>query len=121
MSDFMSGGGFGMYPVAVFGLFLLAVSLAHALRPRKDLVPLIVGAGAATLLAGALGTAMGIKQSAMHIGSVAPEERWVFLLGVGESLSCLVLAFVLAIVATLLATAGSFRLARAPQPAAARA
>ena len=119
MSDFMTAGGVGMYPTAVFGLFLVVVAALHAFRPRRELVPLIIGAGVATLLAGALGTAMGIRSSASAIGELAADQRWVFALGIGESLNCMVLGLALAIVATFLTTAGSFRLARAPAAAAA--
>ncbi len=119
MSDFMTAGGFGMYPTLIFGLFALVVAAIHAFRPRRELVPLIVGGGVATLLAGVLGTAMGIQASARGIQTMAADQRWIFALGISESLNCMVLGLVLAIVATALATAGSFRLSRASAPTAA--
>jgi uncharacterized membrane protein len=113
MSNFFTAGGFGMYPTTLFGLILVVVAAIHAFKPRRALEPLIIGAGVATLLAGALGTAMGIQASANGLEGLVGDQKWAFAIGIGESLNCLVLGLVLAIVATLLATAGSFRLARA--------
>jgi hypothetical protein len=121
MSNFIREGGFGMYPVLVFGLFLVALSGWQIFRPTAERLPLIVGAGVATVIAGVLGTATGIRQAAIGIAPLPADQRWLFISGIGEALNCAVLALVLAMIATVLATAGSYRLARARPLAPARA
>lgn len=113
MSEFIHEGGWGMYPTIAFGLITAAIALWHAVAPAAKRTALIVGFGAATLLSGILGTTVGLQHSVMHIRSLPADDRWIFLIGLRESLNCTVAALVLAMIAALLATYGSYRRARA--------
>ena len=50
-----------MYPTAFFGITSLALAAWYAIAPLPRLLPLVKGLGVASLLAGVLGTTMGIK------------------------------------------------------------
>ncbi len=63
-------------------------------------------------MAGALGFVTGLINTFRYIEGVKPDERWVWMLGAGESLNCIALALVLTVLAALAASAGAFRLAR---------
>ena len=63
----------------------------------------------ATLIAGCLGTAVGVQKSAEFIGRVPDPRKWIFLIGLKESLNCFVSAFVIANVSTLIMAYGGWR------------
>ena len=106
---YMYEAGWGIYPVLLFGAVALALALAHAVRPRRSRYPLVVGFSAATVLAGFLGTLTGVQNSVLYVSKVVESERWLFLVGLRESLNNMVAAFVIVTVACLLVTVGSFR------------
>jgi hypothetical protein len=116
--DFVREAGFGIWLVFAFGGLSLAAAARYAAAPRREHLPVIVGFAVATLLAGALGTVTGIQLSARHVGELAAGERWIFLIGLAESLHALVVALVIACADALLATVGAHRLARADAGAA---
>ncbi|MGC4121070.1 MAG: MotA/TolQ/ExbB proton channel family protein [Myxococcales bacterium] len=127
MLEFIEDAGYGIYPVFFFGGLALALGAFYLARPRGSTRSLVVGLSFATLLAGLLGTVAGLQTTVRAVQSMSGDEFMrVFLVGLRESLNCTFAALVIAIVATLLATAGSFRLRRgqtaalAPQPAPAR-
>lgn len=110
MPTFIHEAGWGIWPVFLFGLISLVLSVMHAVSPRRELVPLIVGFGVATVLAGLLGTLTGLQRSAQYIHEI--EQKWIFLVGLRESLNCLVAALVIATLDALTAAVGSMRLVR---------
>ena len=109
-SNFYAAGGFGMYPTSLFGFLLIAASVLYAWSPAKKTGRLALVLGAVTFSAGLLGTILGMCRSAYYIPQV-PFERQVFTLALGceESLHNLVLALMLVIVGSLVATAGVLR------------
>jgi hypothetical protein len=100
-----------MYPTAVFGVCLVAVSLVYAVRPERRFVPLLVSSGLLTLFAGGLGFVTGVIKSFGAIDGEPPDRRWIALLGVGESLHNIGLALVLVVFACLAAALGGLRVA----------
>jgi mannose/fructose/N-acetylgalactosamine-specific phosphotransferase system component IID len=117
MLDFIRSAGFPIYPVLVFGLGALALAamelkegLGHRVRPAAWLMGV-------TMLSGLLGTVTGMQMSANHIGEI--NEKWIFLLGLSESLNNLVAATVMVIVSMLLLFGASVR--RGGEPARAQA
>jgi hypothetical protein len=112
MSDMIREAGWPIFPVMIFGFSALAVSLRHALLPQRSLMPLFLSFAAATLVMGALGTALGVQQSARHIGDVPPEQRYIFLIGLKESLNCAAGALLIMLPACLAAGIGSHRMAK---------
>lgn len=113
MGQFFREGGFGMYPTALFGLSALVLSAWYAIRPLPRLLPLVKGLGAAALLAGLLGTTMGIKATVTAIAAspeLAPDRMpLIAMAGVGESINNLVLALVLTVLVALAVGVGGFR------------
>jgi phosphotransferase system glucose/maltose/N-acetylglucosamine-specific IIC component len=120
MGEILREAGWGAWPVMLFGVTSLILAVSYAVKPRRRLLPLVVGFGVATLIAGCLGTITGLQHSVAHISELAPDKRWYFLLGLRESLHNLVMAFVVECVVTLVATVGGYRQAKAAerQPAA---
>lgn len=116
MVEFIEDAGYGIFPVFFFGGLALALGAHFLARPRSSTRSLVVGLSCATVLAGMLGTVAGLQTTARAIQSLsaAPEAEFmrIFICGMRESLNSSFAALALAIVATLLATAGSFRLRR---------
>lgn len=110
-------GGWGMYPTLVFGVLMLIAAVRYAIKPESRLVPLQVSLGILTLLSGSLGFVTGLIATFSAMGEVDADKRWIWMLGVGESLHNLSLALVLAVLAVLAASVGSFRLSQATKPA----
>jgi hypothetical protein len=90
--DVIREAGWPIFPILAFGLASLVAGWRYARSGRRELVPLVVGLGAATLLLGIIGTALGVQLSASHIGQVPPADRWIFLIGLKESLHNLTVA-----------------------------
>ena len=105
-------GGYGMWPTLVFGLVMLVAALRHAVRPRAAATPLVVGLGVLTLVSGSLGFITGMIKSFMAIGGVGPDQRYIALIGIAESLHNVALALILIALATAAAVVGTYRLSR---------
>ncbi len=102
----------GIWPVLAFGLIALTLSILYALKPRRSRYALVVGFSAATVFAGFLGALTGVQNSVRYISKVEDGERWLFLVGLRESLNNTVCAFVIVTIACLLVTIGSYRAQR---------
>lgn len=99
-----------MYPVTLFGFILLIATVIYVLRPEPVRARLVISLGIVTLLAGMLGTCVGICNSAHFIPQVPhPEQLEILALGVEESLHNVVFSMLLVIPATLLAMIGVVR------------
>jgi hypothetical protein len=113
MREFFHEGGFGMYPTALFGIISLILAVWYAWKPSARMLPLVRGLGAAALLAGVLGTVMGIKSTIagiMGTAELAGERLGVVALaGLYESSNNLVLALVLVVFVVLAVGVGGFR------------
>lgn len=103
-------GGWGMWPTLVFGTAALALAVRHAVSPKKELLPLILGVGAATIFAGWLGMTVGVMTAIRFVQNLPPPERGpTMLIGVGEALHNVALALVLAVLIALMTGFGSWR------------
>lgn len=114
MRLFIMEAGWGIWPVLAFGLITLVLAIRHIQRPDASRLPLIIGFGLTTLLFGALGTIIGVQTSARYIAEVTDAERWIFVLGLRESLNNMVAALFLVVVSTLATTFGTHRQNRDP-------
>jgi 4-amino-4-deoxy-L-arabinose transferase-like glycosyltransferase len=112
MSEFIHEAGWGIWPVLLFGGVTLGLAAYFAFRPRRSLLALVVGFGVGTVIAGCLGALTGIQNSVYHIQELDAAQRWIFLIGLRESLNNLVLAFVIVCLACLAATVGGYRMER---------
>ena len=112
-SDFYHAGGWGMHPVTLFGFLLVVTCVLYTLRLRPHHARLAKILAGTTLMAGLLGTATGICNSAFYIQKVeVAKQVEILALGVQESLHDLVLALIFVIIASLIASAGVLRDAR---------
>ena len=102
-------GGWGMIPTAIFGLLMLAASVRYAMSPEKRFVPLQISLGIMTMASGALGFVTGVMKSFSYLGQAAPDDRWIWTLGVGESLNNVALALGLVTLAAVAASIGAYR------------
>jgi hypothetical protein len=116
MGEAFHMGGWGMYPTALFGLMLVAASIRYAMSPERRFVPIQVSLGIVTLASGGLGFVTGMIKSALAIEGAGPDKRWIWVLGMGESLNNLALALALLTVGALAASVGALRLAREVPP-----
>jgi hypothetical protein len=107
-------GGVGMYPTLVFGLLMMAAALAYARRPEARFIPLQISLGIMTLAGGSLGFIGGLMKSLDAIKDVPESNRFIWLLGLGESLNNLGLALALIVLSALIASLGTLRVALAP-------
>ena len=112
MIEFIREAGFPIYFVGAFGAASLAAALRYQQTLRRELFSVVVGLAVATILVGVLGTVLGVQTSARAIGQVDHEMKWIFLIGLKESLNNLVAALGIAVIDVLIATRGAFRAAR---------
>lgn len=110
MFEFFMAGGFAMYPTLLFGFLLVACSILFLLRPEPRFLASLVGLGATTGAAGALGFSLGLMNSLRYLHLVPPAEQLqIAALGCEESLHPLVLALVLLVIAGLFVSIGAVR------------
>lgn len=105
-------GGWGMYPTLVFGVLMVGAALWYAARPQRRLAPLLVSCGLMTLVSGCLGFFTGVIRSLTALSQVPPGGRYISLIGIAESLTNIVLALVLIMLAMLAVSVGAWRVAR---------
>ncbi|MEP6653679.1 MAG: hypothetical protein ABJA82_09990 [Myxococcales bacterium] len=104
-------GGWGMYPTLVFGVLMIGASVAYALRPERRFIPVQISLGIMTLVAGSLGFVTGLIKSLGAIHQVPEDQRFIWLIGLGESLNNVALALTLVVFAALAISVGAVRVA----------
>lgn len=118
MYEFFHAGGPPMFPTLLFGFLTVAASVLYMLRPERRYVGLVVSLGASTLGMGTLGFCMGLMMTFRYLGKVPEADRLTIAgLGFEESLHNIVLALMLIVLASLLASVGAFRSTRLPSSA----
>ncbi len=115
MLEALREAGWGAWPVMLFGLTSLILAISYAVKPRRRMLPLVVGFGIATILAGFLGTITGLQHAVSGLHQVTADRRWIFLIGLKEASNNLVMAFLLECVVTLVTTVGSYRQVKAAE------
>jgi hypothetical protein len=118
MIESFRNGGWGMYPTLVFGMLMIGVSLAYARKPERRFIPLQISLGLMTLVTGSLGFVTGLIKSLGAIHQVPEERRFIWLIGLGESLNNVALALILLVLAVLVISVGALRVALASPRAA---
>jgi hypothetical protein len=102
-----------MFGTLIFGALTIAVAARYAMDPTRRLVPLTLSLGGMTLLCGGLGFVTGLIKSLGVLPRATPDERWVWMVGLGESLVNVAFALALAALATLALVVGTWRRAGA--------
>jgi hypothetical protein len=109
MELYIREAGWGIWPVFLFSLLSLGVSIYYLLKPKRGILPLVIGLSITTLIAGCLGALTGVQHSVQYIEKAAEGERWMFLVGLRESLNNLVVALIVVFFVSLFAMVGAFR------------
>src|SRR5579871_6358709 len=109
MREFFLEGGWPMYPITVLGAIAVVSSVRHARAPGRDGLAHLIGFGVATVLMGVFGTGLGLQVAARAVFQAPPDMRHLIFAGFAEAMNCADLALLLALVATLIATAGHRR------------
>lgn len=126
MTTIIEQAGWGIYPVLLFGIGMLAIAVVYAIVPRPQFLPLLATFVVSTWMSGAMGTLRGIQTTAQWAheagGSLA-----TFFEPFSQSLLCLQTAIGLTFIAMLLTMIGAARFAAArpksplPHPGSSRA
>ena len=112
MPNWFMLGGFAMWLTLVFGILTIVAAARYAARPSRAYVPLTLSLGVMTCLSGGLGFVTGLVKSLSLLPRVSPDERWIWMVGLGESLVNVAFALALVALATLAMIAGTWRIAR---------
>jgi len=104
-------GGWGMYPVLVFGILFLGSAIWYAVNPdrRRLLLPAVLSL--VTLSSGMLGTLTGIMVS-LNAAAESPDMWKLVALGTSESMNNLGFAFAWIVMSGLVVAVGAFRASR---------
>ena len=118
MFEFIQDAGFGIYPVLLFGFASIAVAVKHYRGRGFDGTAMCKWLMALTGVAGVLGLAVGmqVSASALHL----TDKKWLFAVGLQESLNNVVAAGVLVVIAMLILLADATRTAMASAESAER-
>jgi hypothetical protein len=112
LADAFHMGGWGMWPTLICGVLLIGAAVWYAVQPARRLGPLLVSLGLMTFISGLLGLSMGVIKSLLPMGQLAPDARFIPLIGIAESMYNIVWAFCLIMIAAVIGAVGAWRLAR---------
>ncbi|MEI8255657.1 MAG: hypothetical protein WCJ30_08300 [Deltaproteobacteria bacterium] len=97
-----------MYPTSIIGLLFIVATLLYLARPSHRSLSFAIRLGVVDLLAGVLGTVTGLISTARY-ATDRPEPVRVAIVGTGESLNNLALAFVILTLGALIVSFGTLR------------
>jgi hypothetical protein len=115
MMNFIREAGWGIYPVLAFGVAGLVVAAQQLKGHDAKRTVTVLWLMALTTMAGVLGTATGMQASSRFIHETP--KKWIWLVGLQESLNNMVAAGVLVVLAMLVMLAAHVRAPRAMAPA----
>jgi hypothetical protein len=107
--DALRAGGPGMVLTLLCGAVLVGTALRYAAKPAQRYVPLLISLGLMTLFSGGLGFTVGMIKACAALKEVGPDERFVTVIGFGESLNNVALSLTLCLLATVAAAVGATR------------
>lgn len=107
--DFIREGGWPMFPTLGIGIAALVLSVRYAARPERGQRSVVNMVALVTLLMGVFGTLLGVQIAAHAMRGVEPEQKWIFLIGLAESLNCVLGALLLLIPTMIFAGIGGYR------------
>jgi hypothetical protein len=118
MVQWFSLGGYPMWVTLLFGALSIGAAARYAVKPERRFVPLVLSLGSMTFLSGSFGFVQGVVLSLNGLGGVPADRRWIWMLGVGESLVNVAFALGLVAVATLAMVIGAWKISRSDAQAA---
>ena len=102
MLTFIREAGFPIWFVLAFGAASLFCAAEYVRSARLPTLYAVCGLALCTLLAGTLGAAVGLQASVQTIHAI--DAKWLFLVGLRESLNNLVIALCVVLVDALVIT-----------------
>jgi hypothetical protein len=112
MPSWFLAGGPVMWPTMLLGMLTVAAGTSYAMRPQRRTIPVAVSLGVTTILSGFVGFVSGLIKSLGGLSQVGPDDRWISLLGLGESLVNVAFALALVGLASAAIVVGTWRLSR---------
>jgi len=113
--EFIREAGWGIYPVLIFGIAALVVSIRQIVSPQPARVITAKWLMALTGMAGILGTITGLQTTALYVDKVTGAEKWLWLVGMRESLNNAVAAGVIIVLAMLAMLVAHLRSGSTPE------
>ncbi|MBL9041840.1 MAG: hypothetical protein JNM83_09585 [Myxococcales bacterium] len=110
LSDFFNEAGWPIFPTLAFGVAALSIAIKMIDKPTEQLASLVRNLSVLTLLMGMLGTVLGLQHTVRHVEQVEPGMRWIFVVGLRETLNNFDAALLILIPTMLCYTAAMFRL-----------
>lgn len=107
MFDFVMNAGWPIYLVVGFGVAALGAAARYFVSPHERRLMIVRSLMGLTGLSGILGTVFGVQMSANAIH--ATPEKWIFLVGLQESLNNASAALVLVMLTMLVTLAARMR------------
>ena len=101
-----------MFPTLSFGLVALILAVMHAAKPSAAGRSLALTFAVLSAVMGVLGTVLGLQVSISAIRAIAPDQRWIVLIGLSESLQNCVAALGLLLPTTIALGIGNYRAAQ---------
>ena len=95
--------------VLVAGIVALVMAALYAANRQRRQASAALAATAGTVIVALIATVTGFQRAVGPLGQVAAEERWIYLIGLQESLNNVVVALVLAFLVTVLLAIGTWR------------
>ncbi len=97
---FIREAGWPIFPVIALGIASVFFSYGYMKHRSRDALALACSLVVATLIMGVLGTVLGVQRSAEFITQTP--ERWIFLVGLKESLYNLAVGLLFALADALM-------------------
>jgi hypothetical protein len=112
MLEFFRDGGFGMYPILGFGVVTLFTAAYFAIRAQPQVKGFIEGMAKALLFSSLTGTATGFAATLSCASSrkcTDEEPLRIVMMGIRESLNCVIMGFAFLTMIYLLTAVGQRR------------
>ncbi len=110
IQDFIREAGWPIFPTLAFGVAALAVSIKMIEKPTEQLASLVRNLSCLTLIFGVFGTIIGLQTTVRAVEQVEPAMRWIFVVGLRETLNNLDAALLVLFPTMLCYTAGKYKL-----------
>ena len=109
MPQLLQSAGPLALPILLVGVFAIVFAVRYAIRPQARTLAQCLGASVLTNLVALLSSVLGYQRSVAVLPQAEASDRWVFLLGISESLNAVVVALAITVVVVAVLTTGSLR------------